>query len=851
MKRLILSTIILAASLTGITADKVSGADILWTHQFGTALEDKVTGMGVDNSGNVYVVGSTIGVLPSQVAMGDIDAYVSKYNSNGDLVWTRQFGTAMGDLANSVAVTGEGTVYAVGITGGTFPDQTNFGQHDSFLRKYDSAGNELWTRQFGTDNQDEPLRVNLDSAGNIYIVGRTASDAFITKYDSSGNLLWTRQFGTPDGTVAWDVLAKNEIDRVYVAGYTYGAFPGQTNLGYADAFLRAYDTAGNELWTRQFGTAHLDVAMGLALGTDGKIYVVGQLNGSFIAKFDVNGDKLWFRPFWGYSTRVAIDSAGNLLMTGSTRYGGIPGQIGVGGQDAFVTKCDAEANEIMSWQFGTGGTDSADDLAIGPNGTIYIAGSVNGGLLGQTHLGGTDPFVMALSTIPQAVQSLPAGVNWAVQLGTNSDEEVNAVGMDGAGNVYVAGRIYGEFPGYQNSILGGGWDAFVSKWSGDGKRRWTLQLGTGMGTNIRDIAVDQAGNQYVAGTTGGALPGQTNSGAPDAFLRKYDTNGNELWTRQFGSAAHDEAVSVKLDNTNNIFVVWYPSGIGGGRPSIHKYDNNGNLLWTRLLADNTEPAGFAIDAVGNFYLAGITDSALPGETFAGGLSDAYLRKYDSSGNESWTRQFGTSNEDHALAVEVDNKFNVYVAGRTMGSLPGKTFEGPPFDAFIRKYDNAGNELWTDEFGAVGDGFDEIRGISIDGIGNVYVAGASGPDALVRKYNSNGDVLWSRQLGGGFFADYARDATLTSDGKLLAAGFTYGSFLGQNYFGSQDAFFLKMDAFIPMDLRHVVLLLKLLVGIVPDGNIIQTDNIISYDFNKNNEIDLGDVIYILQKLAGSR
>ena len=521
--------------MTGIMFPTVSGADISWIQQTGTTTEDNATGVGVDNSGNLYVVGWTIGVLPGQSGSGDVDAYTMKYSSNGELIWIRQFGTAMGDRAGDVAVTGEGNAYVIGTTGGSFPDQTHSGQHDAFIRKYDATGKELWTRQFGTENQDEPLAVSLDSEENAYITGRTDSNAFITKYNSSGIRLWSYQFGTPSEDVAVDVMADTEHNRIYVAGYTYGAFPGHTNRGYADAFLRAYDSEGNELWTQQFGTAFADSTLRLARGPDGKIYVAGQLNGSFVAKFDVNGDELWLCPFWGYATGMAIDNAGNLLITGSTRYGGIPGQIGVGGEDAFVTKCDSEANEIITWQFGTGGADSADDIAIGPDGAIYMVGIVNGALPGQTHLGGSDLFLMGLSDIPAASHSLPAGVDWALQLGTNVEDEAHAIGIDGKGNVYVAGKTYGEFPGYENSSWSGGWDAFVSKWSRDGKRRWTVQFGTGMGTMVSDLAVDGAGNQYIAGTTGGALHGQTNTGAPDVFLRKYDTQGMELWTRQFGT----------------------------------------------------------------------------------------------------------------------------------------------------------------------------------------------------------------------------------------------------------------------------------------------------------------------------
>jgi len=137
------------------------------------------------------------------------------------------------------------------------------------------------------------------------------------------------------------------------------------------------------------------------------------------------------------------------------------------------------------------------------------------------------------------------------------------------------------------------------------------------------------------------------------------------------------------------------------------------------------------------------------------------------------------------------------------------------------------------------------------LGDVYVVGASGPDALVRKYSSSGNVLWTRQMGGGLFADYAQAVSLSSDGTLLTAGFTYGTFLEQNYFGSTDAFLMKMDAFVPVDLFHTILLLRLFAGMATDGPIPSSGNIFSYDFNHNSTIDAGDVIFILQKVSGVR
>ncbi|MCH8282423.1 MAG: SBBP repeat-containing protein, partial [Chloroflexi bacterium] len=82
-----------------------------------------------------------------------------------------------------------------------------------------------------------------------------------------------------------------------------------------------------------------------------------------------------------------------------------------------------------------------------------------------------------------------------------------------------------------------------------------------------------------------------------------------------------------------------------------------------------------------------------------GDADAYLRKYDGHGKEIWTQQFGTESEDHATGVTADGAGNLYVVGLTRGVFPGYTgLVGIDYDAYLRKYDGDGNELWTRQFG---------------------------------------------------------------------------------------------------------------------------------------------------------
>ncbi|MFO0954535.1 MAG: hypothetical protein U0835_25915 [Isosphaeraceae bacterium] len=200
--------------------------------------------MSADASG-VYLVGITFDALPDQVSSGQLDNYVRKYDGSGNLLWTRQFGSAFDDYAYDVATDASG-VYVVGEAGGTLPGQVSSGGYfDAYVRKYDGSGNLLWTRQFGCAFDDGAYGVAADASG-VYVVGAIwgvppghmwseALDDFVRKYDGSGNLLWTREFGSGGGDS--DTAVAAVPSGVYVVGITDGALPGQVWSGNNDAFL--------------------------------------------------------------------------------------------------------------------------------------------------------------------------------------------------------------------------------------------------------------------------------------------------------------------------------------------------------------------------------------------------------------------------------------------------------------------------------------------------------------------------------------------------------------------------------------------------------------------------------------
>lgn len=319
---------------------------VLWSKQFGTSSKDHAKGVATDNSGNVYVVGFTYGSLYGSTS-GSSDAFVAKYDSNGNQLWTKQFGTSAMDFAEYVTVDTAGNAYIVGRTWGPLGG-TYAGANDIFVVKYDPAGTFLWSKQFGTSLDDEPRDVKTDNSGNIYIVGGTFgslfgtnnsrfTDLFIVKYDSNGNTLWSKQLGTSSSQDYAHGVTIDSSNNVYVVGFTQN--------GDTDIIVYKFDSNGNAVWDKQFGTAYSDMALGAAIDNSDIVYVIGSTQGSlfstlsgaenyFIMALNSSGISQWSYQSTGFTgssttkyyhsavTKVATDSLRNVYIIDSieTRY---------------------------------------------------------------------------------------------------------------------------------------------------------------------------------------------------------------------------------------------------------------------------------------------------------------------------------------------------------------------------------------------------------------------------------------------------------------------------------------------------------------------------------------------------
>jgi len=376
---------------------------------------------------------------------------------------------------------------------------------------------------------------------------------------------------------------------------------------------------------------------------------------------------------------VTIDGLGNVFITGVTT-GGLGGNTNAGGWDAFISRYSQDGTLVWTRQLGTSGWDLSHGVAADGLGNVYISGETQGGIGGNSLVGGTDAFVSRYA--------LDGSLTWTRQLGTIDHDLSAGVAADGLGNVFISGLTH---RGLAGNASAGSVDAFVSKYTPEGFRIWTKQLGTSVFDASNHVAADGLGNVYIVGQTNGDLDGNTNAGPSDAFVSRYDQTGTLIWTQQLGSSDWDSGLGVTADGMGNIYITGYTEdaldghvSAGGADAFISKYTQDGALAWTRQLGSSGRDFGLGVaaDGLGNVYITGRTDGDIDGNANAGGR-DAFVSKYTEEGSLAWTQQLGTSTTDSSLGVAADGLGNIYITGGTEGSLDGNVSAGES-DAFLIK-----------------------------------------------------------------------------------------------------------------------------------------------------------------------
>lgn len=406
----------------------------------------------------------------------------------------------------------------------------------------------------------------------------------------------------------------------------------------------------------------------------------------------------------------------------------------------------------------------------------------------------------------------------------NINEFAQDVCLDEDENIYVVGHTNsinniatsGAFQGSFTAVF----DVFLVKYKSDGTKLWGTYVG---GDNYdRAYGISFAnGFLYICGSTYStnfSTPGvyQTVPGnADDAFLAKFDLVGNRIWSTYFGGELHDFAASVVVNSLNEIYISGHTlsytniatlgahqeSFFGVSAAFLAKFSDQGQLTWSTYYGNSAfqEGYGIALDNNENILLTGFSNAssgiASPGayQTSLAGEMDAFLVKFNPSGQRIWGTYFGGLANDFGYDVCVDSQNGIYLMGNT-SSFSGIAFgtgyqftAGSVDDGFVAKFTPTGALQWSTYIGgseaeylnAIQTYFDQ--GVIIVGktqsdnaiatSGALSTERAGEYDAFLLKLSTSGELEWGTFYGGELSDEFLGLVIAPSNGYIHGVGLT--------------------------------------------------------------------------------
>ncbi|MEX1193295.1 MAG: SBBP repeat-containing protein, partial [Brumimicrobium sp.] len=516
---------------------------LLWSTYYGGDAPEEGNSTVTDELDNVFISGTTssasniatVGAHQGTFNDGFYDAFLIKFDGNGNRIWGTYYGGDDVDYSNSCDYS-NGNVY---ISGGTSSSnnialnghQNSFGgNEDAFLVKFNSNGIREWATYYGGDSntQEHAYSCSTDDLGNVYLVGQTGSqnnistpgshqpnlvlgqspspvDGFLAKFDGDGNRLWGTYYGGDLNDEIRSVDVSEDGNLVFISGYT---------------------ASDNNIATS--GTHQT---------------VNGGVNDSFLAKFNSDGIRQWGTYFGGNDNDRAYSCS----------------------IESFVSKINSSTNELYIYM--TGETESANNISTSGSHQDNFGGGFSDGFLAKFNNDGL--------------------IEWSTYFGGSADDISRSCYADNKGKIYVTGNTSSDNNistpnSYQETRSGNSFDGFLSYFKSDGTRICSTYFGGDLNEESNSCYSDQLGNVYIHGTTGsldnistsGSHQENYGGGSEDAFLTKFtDCSSVGLFSNKL-----DTNIMRVYPNPSNGDVNIY-SGIQG-KYQLRIYSSNGKTVFS-------------------------------------------------------------------------------------------------------------------------------------------------------------------------------------------------------------------------------------------------------------------------------
>jgi len=392
---------------------------------------------------------------------------------------------------------------------------------------------------------------------------------------------------------------------------------------------------------------------------------------------------------------------------------------------------------------------------------------------------------------------LPLNHAWSKSFGDTGYDYGEKVGVDAAGNVYLAGRFAGkvDFGGGTLSSAGSQ-DIVLASYTLSGAHRWSKRFGGKSDDRVSGLVVDSTGNVTITGEIDATVDfggGKLTSQGVDIYLASFTSAGVHRWSKLFGDAFVQRGEALAVDMKGNITVAgqnYKTINLGGatltGLGFLASFTDDGIYHWS--MGFNTSAIkDLSADALGNVCAVGSFQSSVNfgGSTLSSkGSSDISLASFTSTGAHRWSKAFGDEFSDSGYGVSVDSSGNIVLVGSFAGAVDfggGALVSEGGSDAVVASFTGSGTHRWSKRFGDAST--QSIRAAVMDGEGNSYMTGdfagtmslgGDDPsDLYVVSLTTDGGHRWSQRFGGAN-SEYGQALARAPSGDVLVVGELSGS-----------------------------------------------------------------------------